>query len=402
MPPSSSSALSTQLPLVIADENIPQIGEALSGIARVELRAGRGITPSDVAEAKALFVRSITKVNRSLLAKSAVRFVGSATIGMDHIATAELDELGIAYTNAAGSNANSVVEYVICALIELHAQRVITLGQGFILGIVGKGNIGTPLFRLAERLGFTVLCCDPPKAEAGQPGPWYSLAEVFDRSDVVTLHTPLTTSGPHPTHQLIGPAELEALGPKGVLINAARGSVVQNQPLLEALKQGSIGGAILDCWENEPEYLAGLHEQVFFGTPHIAGYSHDGKLAGTRQIVEAFTRFKNLKHSWQPILTPPAEPVITLAASGKASAASPWDALLPIVRASYDLRQDDAALRPLSVALAGSNPKELRTKFDALRKNYPLRREFSAYTVAGTNIDPHLANILNVLGFTLS
>ncbi len=401
MTSNATSTLSKTLPLIVADENIPQISEALAGIARVKLLPGRQITAADVSTAEALFVRSITKVNKALLNGSTVKFVGSATIGMDHLATHELQEMGVEYTNAAGSNANSVVEYVFCGLLELHNQGIVSLDHDFTLGIIGVGNIGRALCQLAQKLGISVLCCDPPRQAAGEQGPWFSLDEVLAQSTVVSLHTPLTKTGPFPTHHMIGESQLKTLGPKGVLINAARGSVVQNTPLLRALQEKNLAAAVLDCWENEPELLPGLHECLFLGTPHIAGYSHDGKLAGTLQIVDAFCRFKGLPHSWKPSLTPPQQPMIKLIDENSLNlnSSSIWNRVLPFARTSYDLRQDDSALREQSTAHAASNPQTLRTQFDLLRKNYPLRREFSAYTFSGTNLDPILKNILCTLGF---
>ncbi|MDX1972711.1 MAG: DUF3410 domain-containing protein, partial [Candidatus Sumerlaeia bacterium] len=265
------------------------------------------------------------------------------------------------------------------------------------LGIVGRGNIGRPLSQLARSLGMRVICNDPPLQQSGVEDEWGTLEEVFAESDVVTLHTPYTTSGPHATHHLIQQQHLELLGDRGFLINAARGNVLRNIPLFELLNMGRLKGAVLDCWENEPRLLPGLHELLLFGTPHIAGYSHDGKLEGTRQIVAAYARHLGLELPWKPVPIPPTQPMVTLSPKS-----DPWLVVREAVRHSYTIADDDAALRRFSIDLARTNPEMLEKHFDLLRKNYPLRREFAAYTITGIPHESAEGKLLHTMGFQFS
>ncbi|HLG43654.1 MAG TPA: 4-phosphoerythronate dehydrogenase, partial [Nitrospirales bacterium] len=271
---------------IVADANIPLVEEAFGQLGQVTLLPGREIGPEQVRDADVLIVRSVTSVGPALLEGSRVRFVGSATIGLDHVDEVFLNRRGIAFAYAPGSNANSVAEYVIAALLALGRERY----EGRTLGLIGVGRIGTLVQEKALALGMTVLANDPPLERAGRAG-LVSLDALLRGSDLVSCHVPLTREGPDATFHLLDEARLSLLQSHAVVINTARGPVVDNAALLRALRGGRIGGAVLDVWEHEPEPDPELIEAVTLGTPHIAGYSFDGKVNGTRMLYDAVCAF---------------------------------------------------------------------------------------------------------------
>lgn len=361
---------------IVVDENIPYAREAFAPFGEVRLVAGRKLTAADLADAHALIVRSVTPVNAVLVAGSPVRFVGTATIGTDHLDIGWLEANGITWCSAAGSNARSVVEYVIAAVLEYCVlQR--TEPAKLTLGIVGHGNIGSRLAVVARALGMRVLVNDPPLAEQGRLADHVALDEVLLRSDVVTLHVPYIRSGPHATHHLIGAAELDLMPAHALLINSARGAALDNAAALQFV-QSDLVNLVLDVFESEPTPNRDLVRHCLLATPHIAGYSFDGKVAGTRQIADQLARFLGSGESWQPMLPPPDAPAVALHSTRLVPA------LREAIRHSYDIRRDDEQLR-LGASL--EEDAAWGSHFDELRRKYPVRREFANYRVkpaAGT------------------
>ena len=352
---------------IVVDENMPYARELFSQLADVESAPGRSLSREQLTEADGLMVRSITRVNQALLENTAVRFVGTATAGMDHLNTADLQAAGIAYSAAPGCNAIAVVEYVFSALLAL-AER-----DGFLLtdrtvGIVGAGNVGGRLQRRFEALGVKTLICDPPRADSGETGEFHGLETLVREADILTFHTPLIKDGPYKTWHLADQKLLEALKPGTILINACRGPVVDNAALLTVLDQRSDLSVVLDVWEPEPELSLPLLAKTDIATAHIAGYTLEGKARGTTQVFEAWSAFIGQPHQVSLSELLPAPDIGQITLNGECSQAM----LKRLAHLVYDVRRDDALLR----AVAGK-PGE----FDRLRKHYQERREWSSLQV---------------------
>ena len=331
---------------VIVDDKIPYIHEAISRIAdEVVFLPGNAITADEVQDADALIVRTRTLCDRRLLDGSKVQFIATATIGFDHLDIEFLHEAGIQWTNCPGCNAGSVAQYIHSSLILLQQERGLSLSQST-LGIVGVGHVGSLVAEVGRKLGMKVLLCDPPRAKRGDIG-FIPLAELMNQADVITFHTPLVRDGEYPTVHMADEHFFSSLTRVPIIINTSRGDVIDEQALLSALEKGIIREAIIDVWEHEPNINLRLLNRVYLGTPHIAGYSADGKANATRMALEALCRhFKLCNCSFT--ITPPPAP----------ANANPSDPL-----SLYDPRRDSRALK--------LNPE----KFEQLRGNYPLRRE---------------------------
>lgn len=368
---------------IVYDENIPYGLEAFSLLGESVSRPGRSIAREDLKEADLLIVRSITRVDRTLLEGTPVRFVGTATIGTDHIDRAYLNEAGIAFADAAGCNANSVSEYITSALLHLEKSKGASF-EGKTAGVVGVGNVGKRVAAKLRALGMKVLENDPPRAEAEGPEGFADLEDLLEESDLVTLHTPLEKSGAHPTHHLIGENELRRMKGSAFLFNTSRGAVVSGSALLSSLSQGGLAGVVLDVWEKEPTPDPNLLRLVDLATPHIAGYSLDGKLNGTRMMFKAACRFLGSSLAWDDRWNPRVEgPEIDLRESGRTSVAE-------AVHHVYPIWEDDRRMRQnLDLPEAERGPY-----FDRLRKEYPTRREFHNYRTVGGD-----AAVLRELGF---
>jgi len=385
---------------IIADENIPFAVAAFGALGEVRLLPGRTLAQEDLRDADILLVRSITNVNADLLRGTPVRFVGTATIGVDHIDGEYLKTNGIAFASAIGSNANSVAEYVTAALLHLAAVRGLALA-GKILGVLGAGHVGSRVIQKARALGMQVLVCDPPLArnfQAAQTSPpfeFFSLAEIM-HADFITLHTPLTAAGTDRTHHLFDEKCLRALQRGSVLINTARGAVVDNLALKKVLQAGALAAAVLDVWENEPHPDSGLLSLTTIATPHIAGYSFDGKVQGTQQIYAALCRFLKVHPSWNAAaaLPAPAQPAIQINETFNSEA----EVLHKIVRQAYDIGADDRALSS-GFEPNASTKAQPECHFDQLRRTYPVRREFGNYSVILKKAKSGLAKKLRGLGF---
>jgi len=377
---------------IFIDENIPQGPEVFSAYGEVTTFPGRTLTRDHLDEADVLLVRSITKVNAELLEGTPVKFVGTATIGVDHIDQDYLCEKGIGFSAAPGCNARSVAEYFVAALLYLKTRHGVSL-QGRTVGIVGYGNVGKQVAAIAPALGLKVLLSDPPLEEAGAAhpdGPFLPLAELVKQSDIVTMHTPLTKSGPHATLKMLN-REIFALVEKPkVFMNMGRGEAMDEEALLEALGAGRIMHLILDVFPGEPHVNPVLARKARLISPHIAGYSIQGKLNGTGQILTAFLKHFGLGQKTAVKMPAPADPIIKFAGAGR----SIEEDLARCVRRSYEITRDDADLR----AWVG-NP-DFAKHFDVLRKRYPVRHEFADYTVTGVPADRReLRERLKALGF---
>lgn len=344
---------------VVVDENLAAAGAALAPLGEVVRRPGRAIGPADVAAADALFVRSVTPVGPELLAGSPVRFVGSATIGVDHVDTAWLAAQGIGFASAPGCNATAVADWVVAALAALAADGRHRFGHGT-AGVIGVGNVGRRVAARLRALGYRVRACDPPRAQIEGPAGFVDPATAL-ASDVVTLHVPLTDGGAYPTRGLVDAAALAAMPAGAILLNSARGGVVDEDALASRLDDGPDLHAVLDTWAGEPAIDAGLLARTALGTPHIAGYSLEGRLRGTALVAAAASAFFGVASDWDWRGELPPAPAL-----GPAT-----DPVAAILRA-YDPRRDDAALRGLLQRPGPERP----AAFDALRRGYPMRREF--------------------------
>jgi erythronate-4-phosphate dehydrogenase len=321
--------------LIVADENIPDVRAAFGALGEIRTLPGRALRRRDLDGADVLLVRSVTRVDRALLEGSAVAFVGSATIGTDHLDLDYLRQRGIAVANAPGSNAAAVVDYVLSSFCALDGVLEGLLDGG-VVGIIGLGNVGGRLLRRLRGLGIRCVGYDPllaPRADL----PLCDLEAVLG-ADVICCHTPLTTGGPHPTRHLLDEARLRGLRRGALLLNAGRGAVIDNAALLRVLRERPDLRAVLDVWEGEPAIDRRLLQRAAIGTPHIAGYSWDGKLAGMRMILEACCRY--LREPVPPLAAPAAPPPLTID-SGLSGAAL----LRAAVLAACDVRADDGRLR---------------------------------------------------------
>lgn len=378
--------------LIVADENIPLLDAFFRGFGEIRRYPGRSIDAGCVKDADVLLVRSVTQVNRQLLQGSNVRFVGTCTIGTDHLDLGYFAEAGIQWSSAPGCNARGVVDYVLGSLLTLADLDGVSLGDR-VYGVVGAGEVGGRLVRVLHGLGWKVLVCDPVR-QATEGGEFVDLPTILDQCDVISLHTPLQREGEHPTWHLLGQSQLAALRPGTWLINASRGPVVDNQALRELLLDREDVHAVLDVWEGEPQVDLQLADLCTLATPHIAGYSLDGRQRGTAQIYQALCRF--LGQSEQVHLSD-LLPKAPLAQLEFAASADPAWALATLCRAVYDPRRDDADLRrSLSEDVA-----EQRAAFDLLRKHYPQRREIDGLKVRLQGEAPQLAQMVSALGAEL-
>jgi len=381
--------------LIVADENIPLLESFFADIGEIRRVAGRRMTADDVRDADVLLVRSVTPVGPELLEGSRVRFVGTATIGTDHVDVAWLKEQGIGFSAAPGCNANSVVEYVL-SVLSLHAERCgLADGNELSVGIVGVGNVGGCLASRLQRLGFKVRLCDPPRAEAeGAEGPEFASLEEVLKCDVISLHTPLTREGSHPTYHMLDESRLSQLDSNQLLINSGRGEVIDNQALKARLTQDNAPSVALDVWENEPGIDPELVDAVWLATPHIAGYSLEGKVRGTEMIYQALSHYLGLpvrKKAGQYLPEPPLSKLTFTATADEQKA------LRTALRVCYDPRTDDVKLR---LAMRGS-ADERAEAFDALRRDYPVRRECSSLKVQLKGAGRSMQDSFKAVGFKL-
>jgi erythronate-4-phosphate dehydrogenase len=368
---------------ILIDENMPVAEALFAELGELVRVPGRHMTAEQVAEADVLLVRSVTRVDAALLAQAhRLTFVGTATIGTDHIDQVLLAERGIAFSSAPGCNKISVGEYVISALLVLAERYQLSLA-GMTLGVVGAGNTGSAVAAKAQALGMQVCLCDPPLQAAGDSREFVSYDTALG-CDVVSFHVPLIDGGESPTRHLLDAERIAALPGGQFLINASRGEVWDNLSLLLRQQGGEPLRLVMDVWEHEPEILQELIPYTELATQHIAGYSLEGKVRGTYQLYQAYCQFAGLPvhHTWQALLPSPA--IASVQLQGPLTAAN----LQQLVHLVYDVRRDDARFR-MEYQDAAS--------FDRLRKQYPERREWSSLTLHGCT-DPRLA----ALGFSVA
>ncbi len=377
---------------IVADENIPLLDAFFAGFGEIQRLPGRSIDRAAVADADILLVRSVTPVTRELLEGSPVRFVGTCTIGTDHLDLDYFQQAGIQWSSAPGCNARGVVDYVLGSLLTLAEIEGVDLTQRT-YGVVGAGQVGGRLIKVLKALGWNVLVCDPPR-QAVEGGDFVSLEEILQRCDVISLHTPLDKGGANPTWHLLDQTRLQQLKHGSWLINASRGAVVDNAALHDTLLAREDLQAVLDVWEGEPSVNTDLADLCVIATPHIAGYSLDGRQRGTAQIYQALCGFlgEEVQISLSDLLPKPWLAEVTLD-----ERTDPVWALNTLCRGVYDPRRDDADFRR---SLVGDSTQQ-RLAFDALRKNYPPRREIEGLRVRIHGQSEPLTRIVQALGAVL-
>ncbi len=381
---------------ILVDENVAYALESFGRVGTVQALPGRRITAADVKHADVLIVRSVTRVNEALLAGSSVKFVGSATIGCDHVDVEYLRARGIAFASAPGSNATSVAEYIVAALLlSAHArQRPL---EGSTIAIIGVGNVGTRVAEKARALGMRCLLNDPPRQRSSGDPAFVARHDAIPQAEYVTLHVPLERTGPDATVGMAGRAFFDGMRPDAVFLNTSRGAVVDEEALAGALDSGRVSHAVLDVWQREPDIDAEMVGRAFLATPHIAGYSFDGKVLATGMLFQALCRWLNrpVDGDLSDLLPPPSVPRIDLTQI-VAERREDEDLVRTVVSAVYDITEDDRALRGV---VAGTDRDTIGVQFDLLRKTYRRRREFCHTTVVLPAERDTLVRTLTNLGF---
>ncbi|MCL4103912.1 UNVERIFIED_CONTAM: hypothetical protein GTU68_034774 [Idotea baltica] len=376
---------------MVVDQNMAGAELYLQQYGSVELVNGRTLSRHDLRSAQALLVRSVTQVDEALLAGTGVRFVGTATSGIDHIDRHYLQENNIGFAYAPGSNANSVVEYVLCAIAAVD-KKLEQLLSGGTLAIVGYGHIGRLLAGRLGALGIDFKVYDP-WLESSQIPNAASFAEIL-ACDVISIHVELTHKQPWPSFHLLGEGELQQIDSQALLINASRGAVIDNTALEAQLKSGAGPICVLDVWEDEPLVSEELLAMVRFGSAHIAGYSMDAKLLATRMLGSAMTQhFDSLSENSAPLAGVEA-PVFDLTKIGGASVS---DSLRLLLQQSYDLGFDDQLLR---ASVSGQLVQA--ASFDSLRKNYRSRREIYGCNILVDAPGTNVSKIFAAMGCSVS
>lgn len=369
---------------IVADDKIPFLKGVLEPFADVVYMPGKAIGNQALHDADALLVRTRTRCNSTTLDNTRVKFIGTATIGYDHIDTRWCESHGIHWTNAPGCNSSSVMQYLLSALFTISAHDGSEL-KGKTLGIVGVGNVGSKVEKAARLLGMNVLLNDPPRERKEGPGSFTKLETLVGSSDIITVHVPLNNEGRDATYRFFGKQLFGIMKAGAWFINSSRGEVADQDVLKETLSSGKIRGAVLDVWENEPGIDIGLMKMCLLSTPHIAGYSTDGKANGTAMAVNALAGHFGLPlRNWYPAALPaPAKADIEIDCTGK----SGEEILRQCVFQTYEVASDSERLR--------ASPSD----FENLRGSYPVRREFGAYRVKLLNDTHNTADILSKLGF---
>ena len=370
---------------IVCDNKIPFLRGVLEPYADVVYLPGKETTADDLRDADAVITRTRTKCNSDLLEGSAVRVIATATIGFDHIDTKWCESRGIIWKNAPGCNSHSVKQYISSVLCTLMGRFGMDPGK-MTLGVVGVGNVGSKVADVGRALGMKVLLNDPPRQRAEGPDAFVSLDSLVAQSDIISLHVPLYREGEDATWHLFDSGRIASLRPSQILINSSRGPVVDNEALKAALKSGLIRAAVLDVWEREPDIDRELLGLLSVATPHIAGYSADGKAAGTAASVRTVAEVLGLPLTdWAPSDVPP--PAQTLDFTLDASCRPPFEVISEAVFHAYDVMDDDAALRAAPQA------------FEKLRGDYQIRREPSAFTLRLRGGTLELCSSLRLLGF---
>ena len=369
---------------IVVDDKIPYIHGAFEQVAKVIYLPGSKTTPEILQDADAIITRTRTICNEKLLKDSSVKFIATATIGYDHIDTEYCENAGIKWTNAPGCNAESVNQYIASALFSWSMRKRTDLA-GKTIGIVGVGQVGSRVAKTCETIGMKVLLNDPPRERVEGAGLFTDLKTIQEKADIITFHVPLNMIGEDATFHLVNSEFLNGLKKKPLLINSCRGEVFETDAVKEAYKSKIISGLIIDCWENEPDLDLELLGMVDYGTPHIAGYSKDGKANGTKMSVQAVSRFFNLGlDNWNPSgVEPPENPVIEIDGNQRRE----YSILAEAILSTYQIENDFEAL------------KENAADFEKLRGDYPVRREFDSFTIEAVNIEKGILEKLKKLGF---
>ena len=371
---------------ITADEKIPFLEGVLEPFATISYMPGNQIYRNIAMQSDALLVRTRTRCDSELLYGTPVKFVGTATIGFDHIDTDFCEKNKIRWTNAPGCNASSVQQYIAAALMKISAESGFSL-KGMTLGIVGVGNVGSRVQYLAEALGMRVMLNDPPRErEEGKKG-FTDLEHLLSESDIVTLHVPLNLVGTDKTFHLLNEKTFSMIKRGAWLINTSRGEVVDTDDVKDALAGDGLAGIIVDVWEREPEFDIPLMHMAFLATPHIAGYSVDGKANGTAMIVNSLCKYFDIDiQNWYPDNVPvPPEPDILINGNGKSDEYIIREAVFH----TYNPDDDDIKLRLSPV------------DFEMQRSEYPLRREFSSYSVKLSRSSKEAGEMIDELGFKI-
>ncbi len=372
---------------VIIDDKIPYIRGALEPFAEVVYAAGKDTTPEMVKDADALITRTRTICKEELLKGSKVKMIATATIGFDHIDVNYCKQNGIEWTNAPGCNSWSVVQYLMSALFYISKTDKIEL-KGKTIGIIGVGMVGSKVAKICELIGMRVLLNDPPRSRKEGEKDFVSLDVIKEQADFITVHTPLTAEGKDKTFHLINDQFIKDCKKKIYFINAARGEIMDTAAILSGISTSKIIKTCIDCWEQEPDINRELLAQSFISTPHIAGYSKDGKANGTKMSIQALSKKFNLGiDNWIPEqIELPANTKIKL----DGNQGDLYDRLSKLFLTTYPIWDDVERLK--------SNPEQ----FEKLRGNYPVRREFPVYTIIGENLNAQEINLYSEIGFQIA
>ncbi|MCP4296179.1 MAG: 4-phosphoerythronate dehydrogenase [Proteobacteria bacterium] len=370
---------------IAVDCNIPYGREAFSTLGDVALFEQSEITNRSLAPFDALIIRSTCKVDVDLLKHRNIRFVGSTTIGFDHIDRKYLTQQGITFSSAPGCNAEAVGEFVINAILSFLKRDTTTINDQC-LGIIGMGNTGSALNRKAGMIGLQTCLCDPLLQQIDKDTEYLSFEQTIKKATILSFHVPLTTTGSHPTYHLLNDRVMQLLTPNTTLINTSRGEVFDQRSVLKY--RNKLKGLILDVWENEPGISVELLNITDIATPHIAGYSIQGKLKATEIIYKKYCRFLQQSPSWNPQTSHHCQERII-------DFSKEVTDLSELLKLTYDIYQDDADLR------AFNNSQSLADRFKSLRDNYTYRSEFGTHRIKhpGSISKDHLKT-LQGLGFS--
>jgi len=372
---------------IVADSHIPFLKGVLEPFAQINYFPGEEIKNLDLSDTDAIIIRTRTKCNRKLLNNSGISFIASATIGVDHIDLEYCKTNYITVQNAPGCNSASVCQYIMSALTYLSKTRRWSL-KDKTLGVVGHGNVGTKVAGMAKILGMNVIVNDPPKQKTNYNYSYVSIKEIIRFSDIISLHVPLTKSGLYKTFRMVNKKFLSEMSVNQILINSSRGGVVDEVVLKETLTNKKIYGVILDVWENEPCIDQEFMNKTIIGTPHIAGYSVDGKANGTAKVVNQISRYFNFGlENWYPTELPkPESTILSSLNPGKSDEELLYDILLK----TYDIQQNNMNFK--------NNPKN----FEHFRYSHPIRREYPFHQINSTGLSLSLISQLKNLGFIIT
>lgn len=372
---------------IVADDNIPFLKGVLEPYANIEYYPGNEISRKHIRNADALIIRTRTKCNKELLSNTNVKLIATATIGIDHIDVEYCEQNNIKLVNAPGCNSSSVMQYVTSALFYLAEREDFNLSPKTI-GIIGVGNVGSKIYNVANILGMKVLLNDPPRARKEKSNRFVDIKTIQENADIITFHVPLNKNGIDKTYHLASESFFSSLKKKPIIINTSRGEVVDTNSIKNAIQKKKISKVVLDVWENEPSIDLNLFNMVTIGTPHIAGYSVEGKANGTAVCVNAVNDYfkLGLEENWYPINLPEKQSKsMTIDCSGK----SIQHIISEAVFNSYDIINDDLLLR--------HNPQD----FEKLRAEYGIRHEFDYYNLNLKSCSYELSSKLSQIGFNV-